>query len=348
MTTVLPASRFSVPPGGVATEPPEARGLARDEVRLLVARPEGVAHHRFRDLPEQLEPGDLVVVNDSATVPAAVEGRRSDGRTVPVHVSTVLDDGDWVVELRLADGTGPDLTGAAGQQLVLPEGLRLTLVAGWPATGTSAPRLWRATLSQRVRPLSWLARHGRPITYAYLRSRPPLTDYQTVFAAEPGSAEMPSAGRPFTAHLVLRLALRGIAVAPITLHAGVSSPELHESPVPERFSVPAETARLVQGTREHGGRVVAVGTTVTRALESAVDEQGQVRPVRGWTSLVLGPDQPARVVTGLVSGLHAPEASHLLLLEAVAGSALVRLAYEQAVTERYLWHEFGDSTLLLP
>lgn len=199
-----------------------------------------------------------------------------------------------------------------------------------------------------VRPLDWLARHGRPITYGYLRSRPPLTDYQTVFAREPGSAEMPSAGRPFTSPLVLRLALRGIPVVPITLHAGVSSPELHEPPLPERFDVPAGTAHLVEATRAAGGRIVAVGTTVTRALESAVDARGRVRPSRGWTSLVLGPDRPARVVTGLVSGLHAPEASHLLLLESVAGPELVQATYEQAVAQQYLWHEFGDSTLLLP
>jgi S-adenosylmethionine:tRNA ribosyltransferase-isomerase len=350
MTAMLPSAavRFALPADGEATEPPEARGLDRDEVRLLVARAGGVTHHRFRGLPELLAPGDLVVVNTSATVPAAVHASRPDGTEVPVHVSTVLDDGSWVVELRLPDGSGPDLTGAAGDELRLPESLRLTLREGWPDTTARAPRLRRAQPSRPVHPWDLLARHGRPVTYGYLRSRPPLEAYQTVFGDEPGSAEMASAGRPFTAELVLRLALRGIPVAPVTLHAGVSSPELHEPPMPERFRVPAGTARLVEATREAGGRVVAVGTTVTRALESAVDAVGRVRAARGWTSLVLGPDRPAAVVTGLISGLHAPEASHLLLLEAVAGPDLVRSAYEQAVAERYLWHEFGDSTLLLP
>ncbi|TMC46937.1 MAG: S-adenosylmethionine:tRNA ribosyltransferase-isomerase, partial [Chloroflexi bacterium] len=179
-------------------------------------------------------------------------------------------------------------------------------------------------------------------------ARYPLSDHQTVYATEPGSAEMASAGRPFTAPLLVRLVARGVAVAPIVLHAGVSSPELHEPPLPERFAVPASTARLVEATAATGRRVVAVGTTVVRALETVAGVDGRVRPARGWTDLVLGPDRPARVVTGLVTGLHAPEASHLLLLEAVAGAGLVGAAYRAAIERGYLWHEFGDSTLFLP
>ena len=120
------------------------------------------------------------------------------------------------------------------------------------------------------------------------------------------------------------------------------------TPQAERFAVPPATARLVNATREWGGRIVAVGTTVTRALESAAAADGTVRPARGWTDLVLAPDRPARVVTGMVTGWHEPEASHMDLLEAVAGTALVEAAYEHAVSERYRWHEFGDSCLLLP
>jgi S-adenosylmethionine:tRNA ribosyltransferase-isomerase len=159
---------------------------------------------------------------------------------------------------------------------------------------------------------------------------------------------MPSAGRPFTHRLLVRLMVRGVAVAPLLLHTGVSSPEKHEPPMPERFKVPEATARLVNATRAAGGRVVAVGTTVTRALETVADPSGTVAAGSGWTDLVLGPDRPARVVTGLVTGLHEAEASHLLLLEAVAGRPLVATAYDAAVAERYLWHEFGDAMLLLP
>ena len=349
MSAVLPepAVRFVLPRTAEATAPPEARGLTRDGVRLLVARPDGVTSRRFRDLPDLLCPGDLVVVNTSATLPAAVDGRLH-GRTRPVHVSGVLDDGSWAVEVRLPDASGPDLDVRAGDRVLLPDGLVLHVVRPWPDPSARRSRLWRAELSPEVAAGGYLAAHGRPVAYAYLSGRYPLRDYQTVFADEPGSAEMASAGRPFTAELVLRLAVRGVAVAPVVLHAGVSSPELHEAPLPERVRVPASTAVLVEATRAAGGRVVAVGTTVARALETAAAPDGTVRATSGWTDLVLGPDRPARVVTGLVSGLHAPEASHLLLLEAVAGTDLVRQAYDAALAGGYLWHEFGDSSVFLP
>jgi S-adenosylmethionine:tRNA ribosyltransferase-isomerase len=342
-----PAVRFVLPRAAEATAPPESRGLPRDGVRLLVARPDGIVHRRFRDLPALLSPGDLVVVNTSATLPAAVDGQLR-GRPRPVHVSGALDDGSWTVEVRLPDNSGPELDVTAGEELALPGGLVLRLAAAWPDPSASGSRLWRATPSRPARPAAYLSAHGHPVAYAYLSGRPRLRDVQTVFADEPGSAEMASAGRPFTAELVLRLAVRGVAVAPVVLHAGVSSPELHEPPLPERFGVPAPTATLVNATRAAGGRVVAVGTTVTRALETAAAPDGTVRAAGGWTDLVLGPDRPARVVTGLVSGLHAPEASHLLLLEAVAGADLVRRAYDAALSGGYLWHEFGDSSVFLP
>jgi S-adenosylmethionine:tRNA ribosyltransferase-isomerase len=209
-------------------------------------------------------------------------------------------------------------------------------------------RLWEA------RPridggVGWfLTRHGRPIRYAYVPRPWPLADYQTVFAREPGSAEMPSAARPFTDPVVTELVTRGVALAPVVLHAGVSSQEPGEPPQPERFRVPAATARLVNSARQAGGRVIAVGTTVTRALESVADPDGTVRAGSGWTDLVLGPSRPARAVTGLVTGWHPPGASHLALLAAVAGTALVERAYAEAVRSGYRWHEFGDSCLLLP
>jgi S-adenosylmethionine:tRNA ribosyltransferase-isomerase len=349
-TEVASAVRFSLPADSEATAPPERRGIPRDGVRLLVARATPsihVEHRTFGDLPDLLEPGDLVVVNTSATMAAAVDGRRSDSRGVPVHVSTVLDDGSWVVEVRRVDGTGPDLSLTTGDDLRLV-GVRLHLDASYPVQGRSVSRLWRATVTPPTPLPEYLARHGRPITYPYLAGRLPLDDFQTVFATHAGSAEMASAARPFTAPLVVRCVTRGLTLAPIVLHAGVSSPEAPEPPAPERFEVPALTSRLVNSARAAGNRVVAVGTTVVRALESAASADGTVRSARGWTDLVLGPSRPARVVTGLVTGLHAPEASHLLLLEAVGGPELVEAAYRSAVEQRYLWHEFGDSTLFLP
>jgi S-adenosylmethionine:tRNA ribosyltransferase-isomerase len=342
-------ARFILPAGAEATAPAERCGKPRDGVRLLVGRPGGVEHRVFRDLPELLSPGDLVVVNTSATLPAALDAAGDDGRPLRLHVSGTLDDGDWVVEPRLTDGSGPDLAaGRAGRRVHLPGGVVLLLVAAYPDASAESSRLWRARPPHAVPVAAYLADHGQPITYGYVSGRYPLADYQTVFATEPGSAEMPSAARPFTTELVVRLLMRGIAVAPVVLHAGVSSPEAHEAPLSERFEVPESTARLVNVTRASGGRIVAVGTTVTRALETTTARDGTVTAAAGWTDLVLSQKRPTRVVTGLVSGLHPPEASHLLLLEAVAGPSLVAEVYQAAVRQQYRWHEFGDSSLFLP
>ncbi|MGK5110553.1 MULTISPECIES: S-adenosylmethionine:tRNA ribosyltransferase-isomerase [unclassified Geodermatophilus] len=333
--------------GSEATAPPERRGVARDGVRLMVVRPDRIGHAVFRDLPDLLTPGDLVVVNTSATLPARLDVRRADGTLAPLHVSTALDDGDWVVELRRPDNDGPDRGVEPGTELALPGGVRLRMLAGFPDPARPS-RLWRARPEPEVAAAAHLQRHGSPIRYGYLGAAVPLSDAQNVYATEPGSAENASAGRPFTERLLVRLMARGVPVVPVVLHAGVSSPELHEPPAPERFAVPEGTARLVTGTRAAGRRVVAVGTTVTRALETATGEDGVTRAAAGWTDLVLGPERPARAVTGLVTGLHAPDASHLLLLEAVAGRRLVEEAYAAAVAGGYLWHEFGDTMLFLP
>ncbi len=342
------AARFAIPEDGEATAPAERRGLARDAVRLLVARPGHVEHRRFHDIAELLDPGDLVVINTSATLPAAVDGRLADGRAVPVHLSTILDDGSWVVEVRHPGGHGPEPGAARGAVLTLPGRLSLRLDAAYPDPASLSSRLWRATPGDRVHAHEYLARHGRPIEYGHLPTRFPLADHQTVYARQSGSAEMVSAGRPFSESLLGRLVAAGVTVAPVVLHTGVSSPELGEPPLPERFEVSEATARLVMSARCSGGRIVAVGTTVVRALESAATGSGEVRAARGWTDLVLGPQRRARVVNGLITGLHEPQASHLLLLDAVAGAALVDAAYDAAVHGGYLWHEFGDSMLFLP
>ncbi len=352
-TLAAPLSQldFELPPSRSATAPPEARGVSRDEIRLLIAGPEAITQGSFRSLPEHLQAGDLLVVNTSATLPAALEARRADGPAVVVHVSGRHPDDDdtWVVELRRFEGTGPFWAAASSEVVSLPGGARLTILGAYPdAQATHASRLWRARLDGAVAMGELLAAHGRPITYDYVTGRWPLATYQPVFARAPGSAEMASAGRPFTTELITDLVAMGVTIAPITLHTGVSSLEAGELPQPEPFSVPAHTARLVELTRRSGGRVVAVGTTVTRALETVAGSDGSVRAGEGWTELVLGPDRPARVVTGLVTGWHAPRASHLGLLEAVAGPALVRRAYAAALAGDVLWHEFGDSCLFLP
>jgi S-adenosylmethionine:tRNA ribosyltransferase-isomerase len=340
---------FTLPEELSAAEPPEARGLARDEVRLLVAEPGQIAHAQFRDLARFLEPGDLIVVNTSATVAAAVDGIRACHEPIVVHFSSPLDDGTWVIELREYDGSGPIRDAVVGETVGLPGGAGALLLAPYPQQDRYlGSRLWRARISIEGPIDAYLTWFGRPITYGYLRGRWPLSDYQTVFSRDPGSAEMPSAARPFTDALVTGLALRGITVAPITLHAGVSSLEAGEPPLPERFHIPEATARLVEHTRRNAGRVIAAGTTATRALETVTSEDGSITGGGGWTDLVLSADRPARVVNGLITGWHTPESSHLLLLEAVVGPDLVESAYAAALEEKYLWHEFGDSCLFLP
>ncbi|HXT50865.1 MAG TPA: S-adenosylmethionine:tRNA ribosyltransferase-isomerase [Thermoanaerobaculia bacterium] len=372
--------------GRPATKPPEARGLARDEVRLLVAG-DGVLHHaRFRDLPRFLRRGDLLVVNTSATLPAAIGARRMDGREAVVHFSTALDDGRWVIEVRPPSrATGPVEDAARNEELVLSGGAALRLVEPYPDASAASTRLWLAsvpgagvatghreersdeaistprnrdrfaalamtpgepsTTSSDV--VAMLNRHGRPIAYAYVDGRWPLASYQTVFARHPGSAEMPSAGRPFSRRLVAQLLTAGVEIAPVLLHTGVSSLEHGEAPLPERFEVSAATAARIESANREGCRVIAVGTTAARAVETVAVADGTVHAGAGWTDLLLGPDRPARIVDGIVTGWHEPGSSHLRLLESIAAPETVRRAYREALAAGYLWHEFGDSALLM-
>jgi len=326
------ALAFELPERLEATEPPPER----DQVRLLAASGGGLGHHRFTDLPDLLHPGDLLVVNTSATLPAALPA----GGTLRLHLSTPLpgvfeDDGHhrWVVELR--DGAAPYRAGRAGERLSLPAGGFAELLA--PYLG--GQRLWAARLTLPGSLLAYLDQHGEPIRYRHLPAPRPLADFQTIFALEPGSAEMPSAGRPFSRRVLEALNDRGVQVAPIVLHCGVSSLERGETPYPERFRVPAATADAVHAAK----RVIAVGTTVVRALETTGGDAGE-----GWTRLVITPETGVQVVDGIVTGWHEPDASHLLMLEAIAGRDLVERSYAAALDHGYRWHEFGDSHLILP
>lgn len=329
-----------------ADRPPEARGLSRDQVLMMVAEPqqERLLHSHFHALPELLEPGDLLAINVSATLPAALSARAAGGSRVRLHLSGPAPGEPaerWVVELRSTDGNRR--RGHAGQRLLLPGGAQAELLVAYRGT-----RLWVAELELQGRPLTdYLEQHGSAIRYRHSGDGWPLGAHQTVYANEPGSAEMPSAGRPFTAEAITRLVARGVDVAPVLLHTGVSSLERGERPYPERFAVSQATAERVNLAHRLGGRVVAVGTTAVRALESAGDDEGRVSAAAGWTDLVIGPQRPLRAVDGVITGFHDRDSSHLELLEQIAGRSLLERAYASAAEHGYLRHEFGDTLLVL-
>jgi S-adenosylmethionine:tRNA ribosyltransferase-isomerase len=362
---------FALPTELEAAEPPEARGLKRDEVRLLVSDIErdSIDHARFKDLPRWLSAGDLLVVNTSGTLNAALSVRSETREAFELHLSTQLPGGFWTVEVRQPGTVAslPHRHAHAGTTFQLPAGGRARLLAPYPLVDVldSPSRMWIAALQLPCSVVPYLEEHGFPIRYGYVKRPWPSSMYQTVFATEPGSAEMPSAGRPFTPELVTRLVSRGVQIAPLLLHTGVASLENHEPPFEEFYRVPRVTAERATAARRAGHRVVAVGTTVVRALETVTDESGTTFPGEGWTNLVITPDRPLRSVTGLITGLHEPRATHLTMLERVVTGAMkqrpvdaqtsagvcgrchLERAYAEARREGYLWHEFGDSHLIL-
>ena len=335
---------FERPDALQATRPAEMRGLSRDGVRLLVSGGSEHLHARFTDLPELLHAGDLLVVNDSATLPASLPAEGPQGPFV-VNLSTRYADDLWLVEPRWSQAEPGPIGVAAGWRAHIA-GLHATFIAPYPGL----PRLWFTRFSGDVH--AAMRRQGEPIRYRYVTESYPLSAYQTLFARRPGSAEMPSAARPFTRTVVDRLTDRGVGIAGITLHTGVSSlevdgPEAVSQPFyPEPFEVTARAAALVNATRRGGRRVIAIGTTVVRALESAWNGE-RVASARGFTRHVVGPERRVKAVDGLLTGFHDPQASHLAMLLAIAGPGLMRDAYGRAVQGGYLWHEFGDSHLIL-
>lgn len=330
-----------------AANPPEWRGLARDEVRLLVTTEHRVEHARFQDLPRFMVPGTLLVVNTSATIPASLPARHARLGSIVVNFSTRYGSGLWLAEPRWSATEQGPLPLDSGDRLDIA-GIPVRLVASHPGL----PRLWFMRVEGDLR--AAMAREGMPVRYGYLEAPyPPLDAYQTIFARTPGSAEMPSAARPFSPRLLEKLQEKGIRFSGILLHTGVSSHEIEADVVEaqvlyaEPFVVSASTAEAVNTARAEGHPVIAVGTTVIRALESAWDGE-RVRPASGFTRLFVHPERSVRSVDGLLTGLHDPVTSHLAMLYAVASEKHVRTAYDEAIREGYHWHEFGDSHLLLP
>ena len=350
----LPLLHFTLPPMLEAGEPPEARGLERDEVRLMVSyiSTNEVVHTRFRQIGDFLDPGDVLVINTSGTLNAALPATRSDGMQLELHLSTHLPTNRWVVEMRAyqdnqKNTTKPFYTIHPEETFELPAGGSIVFHAPY-APGKAVGRLWIATLNLPYAVHDYLNQHGFPIRYGYVKEGWPLSYYQTVFATEMGSAEMPSAGRAFTPELLTRLIAKGIQIAPLLLHTGVASTEHNEPVYEEYYRVAESTARLVNVAHQAQQRVIAVGTTVVRALETVTDSEGVTHPGEGWTDILITPQRGIRAVNGLLTGLHEPLSTHLAMLEALTGRAHLEITYREALKENYLWHEFGDLHLILP
>ena len=344
---VISPVQFVLPPELEAHEPAELRGLRRDAVRMVVLPREGgeAIHTRFDALGEFLRAGDLLVVNDSRTIPGLLRARDENGEAVEMRLAHRRGEDLWDVLLL----NGRTHIGHVGMRLDFGEGLRARVLARRP----DLPFLWRMQFEMCCTPLlDMIYRLGEPVRYTYVPDALPLDLYQTVYASEPGSVEMPSAGRPFSWELLLKLKRQGIRLASISLHTGLSSTrddavDATHPNYDEEFNVPENTARIVNETRGRGGRVIAVGTTVVRSLETAAREDGTVEARRGWTRLHVTPDYKLRAVDGLLTGLHEPQASHLDLLSAFVEPSRLQATYQECVARGYLWHEFGDMNLIL-
>ncbi len=327
-----------------ASLPAELRGLRRDGARLCVVEraTERMTHTTVAHLGEHLVPGDLLVVNSSRTLPAALRVAREDGQQVQLRPGA-LRDGEWDALAVETDPPHRNVGLRAGELLRARSGLELRVRAERP----DAPLLWRMTV-ERGNLVATLLSDGEPIRYSYVPEPVPLEHYQTVYAGAPGSVEIPSAGRHLTWELLGELRNAGIDVTDIVLHCGLSSfqdddVDLHKPLIEEWFAVRATTADRINRAR----RVIAVGTSVIRTLETAGDDEGTVHTMSGWTPLVITPQTKLRVVDALFTGLHEPPATHLDMLGALLDKRLLERAYAEVRERGYLWHEFGDAMLIL-
>ena len=341
------AVRFYLPPELEAHQPAELRGVRRDQVRLLVLpRLQGpMVHTQFDALGEFLCAGDLLVVNTSRTLPALLRAHDEQGKPVEVRLAHRRSDEIW--DALLLDGRVH--IGHAGMRLDFGQGLTACVETRRP----DLPFLWQVHFDRCCIPLlDLIYRLGEPVRYGYVDKPLPIDLYQTVYAGEPGSVEMPSAGRPFTWQVLLKLKNQGIGLASILLHTGLSSTrddgiDLTHPVYDEDYFVPEATARAVNEAHAHKGRVIAVGTTVVRALESAVQPDGSVEATRGLTRLHITAEYRLKAVDALLTGMHEPQTSHLDLLSAFVAPPRLQAAYLEAIQRGYLWHEFGDVNLII-
>jgi S-adenosylmethionine:tRNA ribosyltransferase-isomerase len=351
MNVITPSIiQFDLPQHLACPKPTEERNLARDEVRLLITEGSGqIEHTTFNHFPLFLQKGDVLVVNTSATIPAALPVSLPGGRQGRLHISTKLHDRRWLVEIREITGNKTKRwhEGAEGMVFQLPSSTSVILKHRF-YKNEQWLHLWVVEFNLHQSMQNYLSVNATPVQYEKLDRQYPLSYYQTFFSFHPGSSEMPSAGRGFTPGLIETLLKKGVALAPVILHTGISSLEENETPYPEYMEVDPVTAALINTAKSQGRRIIAVGTTAIRAIETAVNNEGIVLSYRGNTELFIDESYAMKVIDGLLTGFHEPRASHLNMLQSVAGFEHIDRAYKEAIQAGYYWHQFGDMHLILP
>jgi S-adenosylmethionine:tRNA ribosyltransferase-isomerase len=333
---------FNIPSHLNAAAPIEFTGKSRDEVKMMVInRKTGAClHTRFQQLPAYLKKGDLLVINNSRTIPASLQGKQGN-RVFEVRLSRKVSSNEW-------DALIPGSIYDTRLPISFGDGVSAAMVG----KGSEQPLVRLRFNIEGAAFFDFIYRKGEPIRYEYIDAPWQLDQYQTVYGSAPGSVEMASAGRAFTWKLISKLRGAGIEVVPLQLHAGLSyygddrwpSPKHH----PEEYLLPLETAEAIRKAKTSGNRVIAVGTTVVRALETvAAEHAGELAAAKGVTNLYITKESSLRVVDGLITGLHEPQASHLDLLRAFVSDEDLFGAYRNALAKGYMWHEFGDMNLIL-
>jgi S-adenosylmethionine:tRNA ribosyltransferase-isomerase len=344
MTVIQETLNFELPATLNAVMPPERRGIRRDHVKLMVQnRGTGnVEHDRFYNLDSYLKEGDVLVLNSSRTVPAVLKadiyrGVKRIQAEIEIRLARRKDESIWealVVMEGVENGDqlifSPELHGLVGK--VSPSNPFITIE--FSKRGTD---LYNAIYSL-----------GEPVRYEYIQNPWVLDYYQTVFATHPGSVEMPSAGRAFSWELLFKLQQKGIKLAFLQLHTGLSylmDDKWDHSPTEnhEEYHIPQETWDILLQAKLEGNRIIAVGTTVVRAIETAIKNGN----LSGWTNLYIHPGYNLKLADGIITGMHEPEASHLAMLSAFVEKEALFQAYQEAIIYGYLWHEFGDMNLII-
>ena len=349
------AYNFYLPDYLQRPKPTETRGIPRDEIRLMVSNISNnhIEHTIFRNIGEYLRPDDVLVINTTGTLNTPLKAMTKDGISVKVHLSSKQKDNHWAVALRKATENEIENfhTVHQGEFLALDGGGSVEIIQPYCSKNSHQQhlQLWETKIHIEGDLQNYLDENTTPIFPNYIREQYPQSYYQTVFAKEMGSTQLASGGRGFTASLLTRLIAKGIQVVPVLLHIGGGIENIGKpGPFEEYYQVSEVTANTINKARKAGKRIIAIGTTVVRALETVANKDGFIKSGEGKTNKFITPEQGVYAIDGLVTGLQSPKASHLLLIEALTGRQHLEICYQEGIEQSYQWHKFGDVHLILP